>query len=78
MLRHSGMLFERTDAIDREVVVAGRQCERLTQAVMGVDPFRKNCRWEDGTPYPPFTRETGRKNLWSTMNNPDREKTARS
>jgi len=30
-----GMLFERADAIDREVAVAGKRCERLTQTVLG-------------------------------------------
>jgi len=28
------LLFERADAIEREVAAAGRRCERLTQAVM--------------------------------------------
>lgn len=35
IVRHVGMLFERADAIDREVEAAGRRCERLTQAVLG-------------------------------------------
>jgi len=30
-----GTLFERADAIDREVVAASRRCEQLTQAVLG-------------------------------------------
>ena len=30
-----GLLFERADAFDREVVLASRRCERLTQAVLG-------------------------------------------
>jgi len=34
IVRRVGMLFERADAIDREVVEAGRRCERLTQAVL--------------------------------------------
>ncbi|WP_321507160.1 hypothetical protein [uncultured Methanoregula sp.] len=29
-----GLLFERADAIDREVAAAGWRCERLTQAVL--------------------------------------------
>ena len=35
IVRRVGLLFERADAIDREVVAAGRRCERLTQAVLG-------------------------------------------
>jgi type I restriction enzyme S subunit len=35
IVRRVGLLFERADAIDREVVVASRRCERLTQAVLG-------------------------------------------
>jgi hypothetical protein len=35
------LLFERADAIDREVAAAGRRCERLTQAVLGT-PFAMN------------------------------------
>ena len=35
IVRRVGMLFEHADAIDREVVAAGRRCERLTQAVLG-------------------------------------------
>ncbi|MGA8377681.1 MAG: restriction endonuclease subunit S, partial [Methanoregula sp.] len=35
IVRRVGLLFERADAIDREVEVAGRRCERLTQAVLG-------------------------------------------
>jgi type I restriction enzyme S subunit len=35
IVRRVGMLFERADAIDREVAAAGRRCERLTQAVLG-------------------------------------------
>jgi type I restriction enzyme S subunit len=34
IVRRVGMLFERADAIDREVAAAGRRCERLTQAVL--------------------------------------------
>ncbi|MFA4875864.1 MAG: restriction endonuclease subunit S [Methanoregula sp.] len=34
IVRRVRLLFERADAIDREVVVAGRRCERLTQAVL--------------------------------------------
>ncbi|ACL16255.1 restriction endonuclease subunit S [Methanosphaerula palustris] len=34
IVRRVGLLFERADAIEREVVAAGRRCERLTQAVM--------------------------------------------
>ncbi len=34
IVRRVGMLFERADAIDREVEAAGRRCERLTQAVL--------------------------------------------
>jgi len=30
-----GLLFERVDTFDREVVAAGRRCERLMQAVLG-------------------------------------------
>ena len=35
IVRRVGALFERADAIDREVVAARRRCERLTQAVLG-------------------------------------------
>jgi len=35
IVRRVGLLFERADAIDREVVAASRRCERLTQAVLG-------------------------------------------
>jgi len=35
IVRRVGALFERADAIDREVVAASRRCERLTQAVLG-------------------------------------------
>ncbi len=35
IVRYVVMLFERADAIDREVVAASRRCERLTQAVLG-------------------------------------------
>ena len=35
IVRRVGALFERADAIDREVAAAGRRCERLTQAVLG-------------------------------------------
>jgi len=35
IVRRVGLLFERADAIDREVAAAGRRCERLTQAVLG-------------------------------------------
>ena len=35
IVRRVGLLFERADAIDREVEAAGRRCERLTQAVLG-------------------------------------------
>ncbi|MHB8164196.1 MAG: hypothetical protein ACYDDV_07570 [Methanoregula sp.] len=35
MVRHVGLLFERADAFDQEVVVAGLRCERLTLAVLG-------------------------------------------
>lgn len=34
IVRRVGLLFERADAIDREVA-ADRRCERLTQAVLG-------------------------------------------
>ena len=34
IVRRVGLLFERADAIDREVAAAGRRCERLTQAVL--------------------------------------------
>jgi len=34
IVRRVGMLFERADAFDQEVVAAGRRCERLTQAVL--------------------------------------------
>jgi len=34
IVRRVGLLFERADAIDREVEAAGRRCERLTQAVL--------------------------------------------
>ena len=34
IVRRVGLLFERADAIEREVAAAGRRCERLTQAVM--------------------------------------------
>jgi type I restriction enzyme S subunit len=34
IVRRVGLLFERADAIDREVTAAGRRCERLTQAVL--------------------------------------------
>ena len=34
IVRHVEALFERADAIEREVAAAGRRCERLTQAVM--------------------------------------------
>jgi hypothetical protein len=30
-----GSLFERSDAIDREFMAAGRLCERLMQVVLG-------------------------------------------
>jgi len=35
IVRRVGLLFERADAIDREVAAAGRRCERMTQAVLG-------------------------------------------
>jgi type I restriction enzyme, S subunit len=35
IVRRVGALFERADAIDREVVAAGRRCEQLTQAALG-------------------------------------------
>jgi type I restriction enzyme S subunit len=35
IIRRVGLLFERADAFDQEVVAAGRRCERLTQAVLG-------------------------------------------
>ncbi|MDD5141805.1 restriction endonuclease subunit S [Methanoregula sp.] len=35
VVRRVSMLFERADAIDREVAAAGRRCERMTQAVLG-------------------------------------------
>jgi len=35
IVRRVGMLFERADAVDREIAAAGRRCERLTQAVLG-------------------------------------------
>jgi type I restriction enzyme S subunit len=35
IVRRVGLLFERADAIDQEVVAAGRRCSRLTQAVLG-------------------------------------------
>jgi type I restriction enzyme S subunit len=35
IVRRVGLLFERADAIEREVVAASRRCERLTQAVLG-------------------------------------------
>jgi type I restriction enzyme S subunit len=34
IVRRVGLLFERADAIEREVAAAGRRCEQLTQAVM--------------------------------------------
>jgi type I restriction enzyme S subunit len=34
IIRRVGLLFERADAIDREVAAVGRRCERLTQAVL--------------------------------------------
>jgi type I restriction enzyme S subunit len=34
IVRRVGLLFERADAVEREVAAAGRRCERLTQAVM--------------------------------------------
>ena len=34
IVRRVGMLFERADAIDREIAAAGRRCERMTQAVL--------------------------------------------
>jgi type I restriction enzyme, S subunit len=35
IVRRVGLLFERADAFDQEVVAASRRCERLTQAVLG-------------------------------------------
>ncbi len=35
IVRRVGLLFERVDAFDREVVLASRRCERLTQALLG-------------------------------------------
>jgi len=35
IVRRVNALFERADAIDREVEAAGRRYERLTQAVLG-------------------------------------------
>ena len=35
IVRRVGLLFERADAFDQEVVAAIRRCERLTQAVLG-------------------------------------------
>jgi type I restriction enzyme S subunit len=35
IVRRVGLLFERADAFDREVLAASRRCERLTQAVLG-------------------------------------------
>ena len=35
IVRRVGLLFERADAFDQEVVAAGWRCERLTQAVLG-------------------------------------------
>ena len=35
IVRRVGMLFERADAIDREVVAASRRAEALTQAILG-------------------------------------------
>jgi type I restriction enzyme S subunit len=35
IVRRVGALFERADAVDREVVAASRRCEVLTQAVLG-------------------------------------------
>ena len=35
IVRHVGLLFERADAFDQEVVAASWRCERLTQAVLG-------------------------------------------
>jgi type I restriction enzyme S subunit len=35
IVRRVGMLFERADAFDQEVVAASRRCERLTHAVLG-------------------------------------------
>jgi len=35
IVRSVGLLFERADAFDSEVLAAGRRCERLTQAVLG-------------------------------------------
>ena len=35
IVRCVGLLFERADEIEREVVAASRRCERLTQAVLG-------------------------------------------
>ncbi len=34
IVQRVGLLFERADAIDREVAAAGRRTERLTQAVL--------------------------------------------
>jgi len=35
IIRRVGLLFERADAFDQEVVAAGLRCEQLTQAVLG-------------------------------------------
>ena len=35
IVRRVGLLFERADAFDHEVVAASRRCQRLTQAVLG-------------------------------------------
>jgi type I restriction enzyme, S subunit len=35
IVRRVGMLFERADAFDSEVLAAGRRCERWTQTVLG-------------------------------------------
>jgi type I restriction enzyme S subunit len=35
IVRRVGLILERADAFDQEVLAAGRRCERLTQAVLG-------------------------------------------
>ena len=35
IVRRVGLLFERADAVDREVAAASRRCERLTHVVLG-------------------------------------------
>ncbi len=49
IVRRVGLLFERADAIEREVAAAGRRCERLTQAVLG-KAFRGELTRNDDEP----------------------------